>query len=182
MAFHMGFAPLAFGRSPASCPGPRGSRDTRRAMSRENVEVVQRFFEAVERLLETWDTSRSLQDAMKAGDIPPEAREALGYMNAGADWNAVFSGETYRGQLEMGRGWDELLEAAENYSLKLLEVSDLEDDRVLAAFGLSLEGRTSGIHVNAALFAVVTLRDGLIARLDEYTERRHALEGVGLRE
>jgi hypothetical protein len=108
-------------------------------MSQQNVEVVQRFFEAVERLLETWDTSRSLQDAMKAGDIPPEAREALGYMNAGAECNAVFSGETYRGQLEMGRGWDELLEAAENYSLELLEVSDLEDDRVLAAFGLSLE-------------------------------------------
>jgi hypothetical protein len=46
-------------------------------MSRENVEVVQHFFEAVERLLETWDTSRSLQDAMKAGDIPPEPGRRL---------------------------------------------------------------------------------------------------------
>ena len=47
-------------------------------MSERNVDVVQRFFAAVERLLETWETSRSLLDAMKAGDIPPEAREALG--------------------------------------------------------------------------------------------------------
>jgi len=54
-------------------------------------------------------------------------------MNARAEWNAVFSGETYSGQLEIGRGWDELLEAAENYSLKLLEVTDFEGNRVLAA-------------------------------------------------
>jgi ketosteroid isomerase-like protein len=151
-------------------------------MSRENVEVVKRFFEAVQRLLETWGTSRSLQDAIKAGDLPPEAREALGYMDAGAEWNPVFSGATYRGQLEIGRGWDELLGAAESYSLKLLEATDLENDRVLAVFGPSLEGKTSGIHVNAALYAVITLRDGLIAQLDEYTDRSEALEAVGLRE
>src|SRR5215208_985655 len=103
-------------------------------------------------------------------------------MNRGAEWNPVFSGETYRGQLEMGRGWDELLGAAESYSVKLLEVTDLENDRVLAMFGPSLEGRTSGIHVNAALYAVIRLRDGLISGLDEYTDRRDALQAVGLRE
>jgi ketosteroid isomerase-like protein len=75
----------------------------------------------------------------------------------------------------MARGWDELLEAAANYSLKLLEVTDLDNDRVLAVFGPSLEGRSSGIHVNAAVFGVVTLQDGLITRLDEYTDRREAL-------
>jgi ketosteroid isomerase-like protein len=75
----------------------------------------------------------------------------------------------------MARGWDELLEAAENYSIELLEVTDLDEDRVLAVFGPSLEGRSSGIHVNAAMFAVVTLENGLITRLDEYTDRREAL-------
>jgi ketosteroid isomerase-like protein len=151
-------------------------------MSQTNVEIVQRFFAAVERVLETWDTSRSLLDAIEAGDIPPEAVEALRYMNPEAEWNPVFSGETYRGQREMGRGWDELLEAAENYSLKLLEVTELENDRVLAVFGPSLEGRSSGIHVNAAVFALVTLQAGLITRLDEYTDRREALEAAGLAE
>ena len=119
---------------------------------------------------------------MKAGDIPPEASEALGYMSPEAEWNPAFSSETYRGQVEMGRGWDELLEIAENYSLKLLEATDLADDRVLAVFGPSLEGRTSGIHVNAAIFAVVTLEDGLIRRLDEYTDRRDVLEAAGIAE
>jgi ketosteroid isomerase-like protein len=144
-------------------------------MSQRNVEVVQRFFGAVERLLQTWRPEGSLLDAMKAGHVPPEATEALGCMNPEAEWNPVFSGETYRGQLEMARGWDELLEAAEDYSLELLEVTDLDEDRVLAVFGPSLEGRSSGIHVNAAFFAVVKLQDGLIRRLDEYTDRREAL-------
>jgi ketosteroid isomerase-like protein len=151
-------------------------------MSQENVEVVQRFFEAVERLLEAWKPSRSILEAMKAGDIPPEAREALVYMRPEAEWSPVFSGEIYRGQLEIARGWDELLEAAENYSLKLLDVTDFEHDHVLAVFGPSLEGRTSGIHVNAAVFAVVTLQGGLISRLDEYTDRREAFEAAGLSE
>jgi ketosteroid isomerase-like protein len=152
-------------------------------MSQENVEVVQRFYKAVERGLEIWDTSRfSLVDAMEAGDIPAETQEALGYLTPDAEWIPIFASETYRGQVEIARGFDELLEAAENYRLKLLEVTDLEDDRVLAAFGPSLEGRSSGIHVGAAVFAVVTLRDGLITRMDEYSDRREALEAVRLRE
>jgi ketosteroid isomerase-like protein len=152
-------------------------------VSRESVEVVQRFFGAVERGLEIWDASRfSLVDAIEAGDIPAETQEALGYLTPDAEWTPIFASETYRGRLQIARGFDELLEAAETYRLKLLEVIDLEDDRVLAAFGPSLEGRSSGIHVDAAVFAVVTLRDGLIATLDEYTDRREALEAVGLRE
>jgi ketosteroid isomerase-like protein len=143
------------------------------------VEVVQSFFEAVERLLDGWETSRSLEDAMKAGDLSPEAREALDHMSPEAEWSPVFSGETYRGPLEMGRGWDELLEAAEDYALTLMEVTDLGNDRVLAVFGPSLEGRSSGIHVTAAVFALVRLQDGLITRLDEYTDRADALEAAG---
>jgi ketosteroid isomerase-like protein len=149
-------------------------------MSERNVDVVQRFFAAVERLLETWETSGSLVDAMKAGDIPSEAREALACMSPQAEWKPAFAGESYRGQLEMGRGLDEWLEAAGNYSLKLLEVTDLENDRVLAMFGPTFEGRSSGIHVNTAVFAVITLENGLIARLDEYSDRHEALEAAGL--
>jgi ketosteroid isomerase-like protein len=148
-------------------------------MSQESVELVQRFFSAVERLLQNWRPEGSLLDAMKRGDVPPEAGEALGYMNPDVEWNPVFSSETYHGPLEIARGWDELLEAAANYSLTLLEVTDLENDRVLAVFGPRLEGRTSGIHVDAAVFAVVTLQHGLIVRLDEYTDRQDALEAAG---
>jgi ketosteroid isomerase-like protein len=151
-------------------------------MSQRNVEVVQRFFEAVERHLQTWRPQGSLVEAVKTGDIPPGVKEALGYLSPGAEWNPVFSSETYRGGLEISKGWDELMEAAENYSLELLEATELDDDRVLAVFGPTLEGRSSGINVNAAVFAVVTLEGGLITRLHEYTDRRDALAAAGLSE
>jgi ketosteroid isomerase-like protein len=146
------------------------------------VEIVRLFFNGVERLLQTWGPQRSLLDAMKSGEVPPEAGETLGYMNPDIEWNPVFSSETYQGPLEIARGWDELLGAAANYSLKLLDVTDLDNDRVLAVFGPSLEGRTSGIRVDAAVFAVVTLQNGLIVRLDEYSDRQDALEAAGLSE
>jgi ketosteroid isomerase-like protein len=151
-------------------------------MSQQNVEVVQRFFEVVERFLQTWRPRGSFVEAVKAGDIPPEAREAFGYLSPEVEWNPAFSSETYSGQLELAKGWDELLEAAENYSLKLLEVTELDRDRVFVIFGPSLRGRSSGIHVNAAVFAVVALRGGLIVRLDEYTDRAEALEAAALEE
>jgi len=150
-------------------------------MSQQNVDVVRRFFEAVERFLESWEPSQSIVDSMRSGDVPPEATEVVGLLSPEAEWSPAFSSETYRGQ-DIARGWDELLEAAENYSLAVLEVIELDDDRVLGVFGPSLEGRSSGIQVNAAVFAVVTLRDGLIVRVDEYTDRRDALQAAGLSE
>jgi|SRR5215212_2886206 len=151
-------------------------------MSQENVEIVRRFFDAIERLLQVSEPSRSLLDAMNAGDLPPEGKEALGYMSPEAAWNPVFSGETYEGHLEIARGWDELREAAENYNSELLETTDLENDRVLAVFAISLKGRGSGIHVDAKFFAVVRFQDRLIARIDEYVDRSEALQAAGLRE
>jgi ketosteroid isomerase-like protein len=151
-------------------------------MSRENVEIVQRFFDTIERLLRVSETSRSLLDAMDAGDLPPAAKEALGYMTPEAAWNPVFSGETYEGHRGIARGWDELREAAENYNSELLETIDLENDRVLVVFAVSLEGRASGIQVDAKIFAVLRFQDRLIARIDEYIDRREALEAAGLPE
>ena len=119
---------------------------------------------------------------MKADDIPPEAREALGYMTAEAEWSPVFSGETYRGQLELGRAMDELLQAAGTYGVELRDLTDLENDRVFVVYGLALRGRTSGIQVGVAMFSVVTVKDGLIARLDEYADQHEALQAAGLSE
>jgi ketosteroid isomerase-like protein len=151
-------------------------------MSRKNVELVQRFFDAVERLLQVSETSRSLLDAMNAGDMPPEASEALGYMTPEVAWNPLFSGEIYRGHLDVARGLDELREAAADYNSKLLETTDLDADRVLAVFALSLEGRGSGINIDAKVFAVVRFHDGLITRIDEHANRGEALQVVGLSE
>ena len=149
-------------------------------MSRQNSEIVRRFFDVLERSLVAWDRSRSLVDAIRADDLPPESQAVLAYLSPEMEWHPIFSSETYRGFVEIARGWDELLEASVNYDLELLDATDLEDGRVFALFGPTLEGRFSGIHVNAAVFAVIALEDGLIVRMDEYTDRREALEAAGL--
>jgi ketosteroid isomerase-like protein len=151
-------------------------------MSKENVEIVRRFFNAVERSLDAWQrSSGSFVDALKAGNLPPESQEALVYLSPEMEWNPVFSSETYRGPLEIARGWDELLDATLEYHLELIEILDLESDRVFVGFGPKLEGRSSGIQVDAAVFAIASVRGGLIVRLNEYTNRREALK-AGLSE
>jgi ketosteroid isomerase-like protein len=151
-------------------------------MSLENVEIVRRFFDAAERSLKALDRSRSLAEAVRAGDIPPEAADVLRYLSPDIEWRPVFSSETYRGLVEMARGWDELLEASVDYSLKLLDATILDKDRVFVTFGPALEGRSSGIRVNASVYAVVSLRNGLIVAWEEFTDRQEALEAAGLSE
>jgi ketosteroid isomerase-like protein len=152
------------------------------AGSPQNVDIVRRFFDALERSLEAWDGSRSLADAVRSGILPPESRTVFEYLSPDLEWHPIFSSETYRGFVEIARGWDDLLEAAVDYHLELLDATDLGNDRVLARFAPSLEGRSSGIHVDAAVFSVVTLENRLIMRVDEYTDRQEAFRAAGLGE
>jgi ketosteroid isomerase-like protein len=155
-------------------------------MSGGNVEIVRSFFEAMQRSLDAWEREKrppgSLVESIRSGDVPPETNAVFSYLSPEMEWNPIFSSETYRGQLEMARGWDELLEAALDYRLELLDATELGNDRVFVVFGPTFGGRSSGIHVNAAVFAVVTVRDGLIVRLEEFTDRSEALVAAGLKE
>jgi hypothetical protein len=45
-----------------------------------------------------------------------------------------------------------------------------------------MKGTASGIDVRSTIFVVVTVRNGLITRMDEFIERGEALEAVGLAE
>ena len=147
----------------------------------EQAEFVRRFFDALERSLRAWGVSqdRSFVDAIKERDLPPETLEMLAYVSPELEWSPIFSSETYRGLFEVARGWDELLEASVDYHLTLHEAFDLDAERVFVTFGPTMEGRSSGIRVEAAVFAIVTIREGLIARIEEYTNRRVALEAAG---
>jgi ketosteroid isomerase-like protein len=151
-------------------------------VSDQNVEIVRRFFDAMRRSLIAWDGSRSFAEAIRTGDLPPEIGDVLQYASPEMEWRPAFSTETYRGFAEMARAWDEFLEAFTNYNLELLEATDLRDDRVFVAWGPTLKGRSSGIHVSAAVFGVVTVEDGRVLRIHEYSNRRDALEAAGLPE
>jgi len=147
-------------------------------MSDENVDIVRSFFGALQRSIDAWERSRSFADAVRTGAIPQESADALRYLSPDMEWRPIFSSETYRGFAEIAKGWDELLEASAEYRLDLLDARALDADRVFVTFGPTLEGRSSHIHIDAQVFAVVSLRDKLIVSWDEFTDRAEALEAA----
>ena len=152
-------------------------------MSQENAELVRRFVEAVDRLYAAyWQGPWSLADSLRAGEVPPEMVDVMRYLHPNIEWKSALIGITARGYEGMARGGDQLLDAAQDYRVNLLEVTDLGDSQVLAVMRLAMKGKASDIDVNATIFSIVTVEDGLIIRLDEYLERAEALEAAGISE
>jgi ketosteroid isomerase-like protein len=153
-------------------------------MSRENVEIVRRFFAAVEQFFHAyWETpGRSLTAALETDESWPELRQALGYLHPDVEWQTVFLGDTTHGQLEMAKTWDDFLKWADDYRVGITELDDFGPDRVYGIVALSSRSKDSGARINARFNDVLTIRGGLIVRIEEYTERSEALEAAGLRE
>jgi ketosteroid isomerase-like protein len=152
-------------------------------MSQENVELVRGFFEAVERVFAAyWQAPRSLADSLRADEVPPEVADVMRYLHPNIEWKSALIGITTRGYEDTVHGVDQFLDAAQDYRVNVLEVTDLGDSQVLAVMRLAMKGKASDIDVNATTFSIVTVEDGLIIRLDEYLERAEALEATGLSE
>jgi ketosteroid isomerase-like protein len=81
--------------------------------------------------------------------------------------------------------WDFLVgvnEPWEESRFECFELMDAGTDKVVADLRSEMRGKASEIDVNAVIFVAVTVRDGLITRMDEYVERKDALEAAGLEE
>jgi ketosteroid isomerase-like protein len=131
-------------------------------MSRENVEVVRRAFEAyargdVEAMLEEVDQEVQWKQVEEPGPVYGRdgVREAL-------------------------RRWDETWD---NLQAEVEEYIDA-GECVVALIRFRGLGRTSGVPVEMASYHVFTVRNGKVARMFEYGpgKRVEALEAVGLRE
>ena len=152
-------------------------------MSQENVEIVRRFFEAIERAFDAyWKNPRSIAAAVEAHDLWPEWVEVFEKAHPQVEWETVFLGETFRGQLEAARAWDDFLTWAEDYRPSLEDAADLGGDHVFAVIALVGQGKNSGLRMDARFFDVITVREGLIVRIQEHTARAEALEALGLSE
>lgn len=125
-------------------------------MSRRNVELVRRIFDAY----------RS------------DPEEGYSYLDPGVIWNPAEE-EPLQG-IEAVRSYMERWTAEwEDYAHEVEEVLDA-GDRVVVTVHFSGRGRSSGIETEARSFGVWTLRDGKVIRMDEYTQRAEALEAAGL--
>jgi ketosteroid isomerase-like protein len=146
-------------------------------MPQENVEVVRRFFAAIERGFDAyWKDPRSIVAAIDTGDLWPAWSDVFRYVHPQFEWQTVFLGETFRGHREAAAAWDDFLIWAEDYRPSLEDASDLGGEHVFAVVALVGTGRNSGARMGTRFFDVITVRDGLIVRIEEYTEREQALE------
>jgi ketosteroid isomerase-like protein len=155
-------------------------------MSEENVEIVRRFYEAGQRSIDAyWENPRSGAAALEAGDLAPETQAVLVFLHPEVEYNAVpaaLEGGTAHGHLGWLRSWDAFLGASEEFSGTLNEVVDLGGGEVFVEGEITAKWKGSGMTLTEPRFMVLTLRDGLIARVNVYRDRDEALEAAGLSE
>ena len=129
-------------------------------MSQENVETVERAFEA-------WNR----------GDIEGYVAHLCSDVE-GVPVGAALEGEVCRGHEEVRAWWDTHKEVWETF-LILAEEFELVDDELLVSGHWEAVGR-SGVEMSAPATWVFGFRHGKIAYWQAYTSRAAALEAVGL--
>ena len=136
-------------------------------MSEENVEVVQRVFEALNR--------GDIESAIELADTPPE-------------FEFVPSGVLIPDLASVQRGPEAFRRIQEwfwgEFDDPRIEVHELIDagDVVFTSFTASGRGKQSGVETTWDVLSVWTVRDGRIVRWLGFTDRDAALEAAGLSE
>jgi len=144
-------------------------------MSVDNVELVRRGFDVVTRAFDAyWREQRSIAAALEADDLWPEWRELFDLFDQDVEWKTLFLGTTFRGHMGVARGFDDFLTWAEDYRPSLEDVADLGGNQVLADVAFTGKPK-GGPRMDARFYAVLTLEDGQVASLHEYTTREEAL-------
>ena len=142
------------------------------------MEIVRRAIDALDRAFESyWRSPRSIAEALEAGDWP-EWVAAMDYVHPDIEWQTVFLGSTVHGRRAGARLWDDYLQWASDYHADLEEAEDLGGDRVFAVLCLTGRDKTTGREMTSHFYDVFTIRDGMIARLEEYTSREEAMEAA----
>jgi ketosteroid isomerase-like protein len=137
-------------------------------MSRENVEVVRRIYEAGAR--------------REGAAVLPLYDENVEWDSSGSPLGVLEGGAVFRGHegiREMFRQWYAGWEDVVHHMEELIDVGE----HIVAVGTLRGRGRASGVDVAWKNYASTwTLRDGKVVRVAWFASREEALEAVGLRE
>jgi len=145
-------------------------------MSEENVEIVERYFRLIDRMLaDYWTNPVPIMEY-------PGLDEAFRDVQADAQWKPPNLNEAIQGKEAWLDFVSDLLDAVEDWRINIEDVSGLGDDHVLVASRNAIRGRGSGIQIDQAIWTVVAVKKGKIATISDFSERAEALEAVGLSE
>ncbi len=129
-------------------------------MSRENVEIVRRGFEAYQR-----------------GDIPAMLESAAPDQ---ITYRAEPDGATFHGPDGLLQAIAEWVEDFEEFTATPEEYIDANDHQVVVRVHQKAVGSQSGAPIEADFWFVHTLSDGKITRLDMLASKAQAFEAAGL--
>jgi ketosteroid isomerase-like protein len=133
-------------------------------MSKENVELVRRAYDAFNRDgVDAW--LRFLSP-----DVVWESLPLVGFR------------DVYRGRAEAREWLEQLTHVFEEAHLEIEQITPLNDDRVLTEYTQIARGRSSGLPFEQRRWEIVWLAEGLITRRQTFFTRDAALEAAGLRE
>jgi ketosteroid isomerase-like protein len=148
---------------PLSLTLSAGRADTWQAMSQENIDLLRRAYEYVQR----------------TGEVLPEA------VHPDFVWDATtirggMQPETCVGVDETNRWLAEWLDVFDNWSIEIEEVIDAGDQAVTFVRQRG-NPRHGGPETEMRLAQVWTFRDGRISRMEMYADRAEALQAAGLK-
>ena len=140
-------------------------------MSQENVEIVQRSFEAFNAALERGDPGALFDSGSVAEDLewvpfpglpghPPSYRGRDGFMAFMRTWTEDFEG----------------------WSIEYERLIDAPDNQVVALTFQRATGKGSGVPVELHFGVVYEIEDGRVIRIRNFPDFAQALEAAGLRE
>ena len=132
-------------------------------MSDENVEIIRRGFETMQR--DGWQTLFSLIDPEFELTTPPDL---------------AMEPDTYRGEAGLRRYFESFEDAMEG--IQIVPEGEFlgAGEKVFVPFRLSARGRETGIEATQHAFQVWTMRAGKGLRVEIFASRERALEAAGL--
>jgi ketosteroid isomerase-like protein len=139
-------------------------------MSQENVEIVRRSSEALNR-------------AIANGDVTPVLRD---FLDPDIDWRAVEGAVDdvggMRGHDAVRRYFEDWSGLFDSLTLAPQEFTEVDDARVMVEQRLSGRAKHTGIETALTFFVIYTIREGRFVKVREYATREEALEAAGLSE
>jgi ketosteroid isomerase-like protein len=112
---------------------------------------------------------REVEDLLVFTHPDAEARPVLG-ANVGTD--------VYRGHEGLRRWFRDLHQEWDEFETRVGELEE-HGDLVLCTIQIHARGRASGVVIDAELYHVIEMREGLIARLLAFRDRESAVQALG---
>jgi ketosteroid isomerase-like protein len=131
-------------------------------MSSPNVDAVRAFYEA------------STRDGLEG--IMPLLDEQIEWRNPEDSADAA----VWHGQQGVRDWFAQTRQSFDEAHFTPGDVKELRDGRVLVLGRLAVTAKQSGIAMEVPFAHLITIRDGLFTRFQQYSDQRRALEAVGL--